>query len=147
MVNRGGSQTVWETPGGGSEDESVCASAVSDMTDISLFWLFCASALPVVKYSYYQLPRGSYGHSSGQGRKGEHPAGGFPGPASALSLSSFQIAFLILLAMQLSAYINTKRVILYFIRLKGRRGRHCFVPINSVISKWKCMSYRMKSNK
>lgn len=63
-----------------------------------------------------------------------------------LLLTSIEL-LLILLARQLSAYINTKSVILYFIRLNGRRGGHCFVPINSVISKWKCISFRMKSNK
>lgn len=53
-----------------------------------------------------------------------------------LLLTSIEL-LLILLAMQLSAYINTKRVILYFIRLTGKGEGHCFVPINSVISKWK----------
>lgn len=52
-----------------------------------------------------------------------------------LLLTSIEL-LLILLAMQLSAYINTKRVILYFIRLTGKGEGHCFVPINSVISKW-----------
>lgn len=53
-----------------------------------------------------------------------------------LLLTSIEL-LLILLAMQLSAYINTKRVILYFIRLIGKGEGHYFVPINSGISKWK----------
>ena len=49
-----------------------------------------------------------------------------------LLLTSIEL-LLILLAMQLCAYINTIRVILYFIRLTGKGEGHCFVPINSVI--------------
>ena len=49
-----------------------------------------------------------------------------------LLLTSIEL-LLILLAMQLCAYINTIRVIFYFIRLTGKGEEHCFVPINSVI--------------